>query len=38
MEEGFFAVNGRLDLLHDDISDLPVIRKELKDHEVGSRK
>ncbi len=33
MEEGFFAVNRRLDLLHDDISDLPAIREELKDHD-----
>lgn len=33
MEEGFFAVNRRLDLLHDDISDLPDIREELKDHD-----
>jgi len=31
MEEGFFAVNRRLDLLREDISDLPVIREELKD-------
>jgi hypothetical protein len=47
MEEGFFAVNRRLDLLHEDISDLPAIREELKDHDerlvhverkVGSRK
>ncbi len=33
VEEGFFAVNRRLDLLHDDISDLPTIREELKDHD-----
>lgn len=33
MEEGFFAVNRRLDLLHEDISDLPAIREELKDHD-----
>ena len=33
MEEGFLAVNRRLDLLHDDISDLPAIREELKDHD-----
>jgi len=32
-EEGFFAVNRRLDLLHEDISDLPAIREELKDHD-----
>jgi len=47
MTEGFFAVNRRLDLLHEDISDLPAIREELKDHDerlirverkVGSRK
>ncbi|MEK7083494.1 MAG: hypothetical protein AAB972_04930 [Patescibacteria group bacterium] len=47
MEEGFCAVNRRLDLLHDDISDLPAIREELKDHDerlvrveqkIGSRK
>jgi len=31
MDEGFFAVNRRLDLLHEDISDLPAIREELKD-------
>ena len=33
VEEGFLAVNRRLDLLHDDISDLPAIREELKDHD-----
>lgn len=33
MDEGFFAVNCRLDLLHEDISDLPDIREELKDHD-----
>lgn len=47
MEEGFFAVNRRLDLLHEDISDFPAIREELKDHDerlvrverkVGNRK
>lgn len=46
-EDGFFAVNRRLDLLCEDISDLPAIREELKDHDerlvrverkVGSRK
>lgn len=31
MDEGFFAVNRRIDLLHEDISDLPIIREELKD-------
>jgi len=32
-QNGFHAVNRRLDLLHEDISDLPDIREELKDHD-----
>lgn len=31
MDDGFFAVNRRIDLLHEDISDLPDIRDELTD-------
>lgn len=33
MHDGFLAVNRRLDLLHEDISDLPDIREEVKDHD-----
>ena len=33
MQNGFHAVNHRLDLLHEDISDLPDIREERKDHD-----
>lgn len=33
MQEGFYSVNRRIDLLHEDISDLPDIREELKDHD-----
>lgn len=33
MRDGFFAVNRRLDLLHEDISDLPDMREELRDHD-----
>lgn len=33
MDEGFFAVNRRIDLLHDDISDLPDIREAVQDHD-----
>ena len=32
MQAGFFAVNSRIDLLHEDLSDLPDIREEVKDH------
>lgn len=31
MDAGFFAVNRRIDLLHEDLSDLPDIRDEVKD-------
>lgn len=31
MDAGFFAVNTRIDLLRDDISDLPDIREEVQD-------
>lgn len=31
MEDGFRAVNRRIDLLHEDLSDLPDMREELKD-------
>ena len=34
MEDGFRAVNRRLDLIHDDISDLPDIREEVQAHDV----
>lgn len=33
MKDGFFTVNRRIDLLHEDISDLPDIREEVKDHD-----
>ncbi|MDP3779207.1 MAG: hypothetical protein Q8R30_04155 [bacterium] len=33
MQDGFRGVNRRIDLLHEDISDLPDIREELKDHD-----
>lgn len=33
MEAGFFAVNRRIDLLREDISDLPEIREAVKDHD-----
>jgi tRNA U34 5-carboxymethylaminomethyl modifying GTPase MnmE/TrmE len=33
MEDGFYAVNRRIDLLHEDLSDLPDIRDTMKDHE-----
>lgn len=33
MRDGFFAVSRRLDLIHEDISDLPDMREELKDHD-----
>lgn len=33
MEAGFFAVNRRIDLLHEDISDLPDIREAVKDYD-----
>jgi hypothetical protein len=33
MEDGFLAVNRRIDLLHDDISDLPDIREEIQSHD-----
>ena len=29
VDAGFFAVNRRIDLLHEDISDLPAMREEL---------
>ncbi|MEK7098934.1 MAG: hypothetical protein AAB916_00260 [Patescibacteria group bacterium] len=32
MRDGFHAVNRRIDLLHEDISDLPDIREEVRDH------
>lgn len=31
MEAGFFAVNRRIDLLREDLSDLPDMREELQD-------
>lgn len=31
MEDGFLDVNRRIDLLHEDISDLPDIRDEVRD-------
>lgn len=31
MQNGFFAVNRRIDLLHEDLSDLPTMREELQD-------
>ncbi len=31
--EGFIGVNRRIDLLHEDISDISDIREELKDHD-----
>lgn len=31
MDEGFYAVNTRIDLLRNDISDLPQMREELHD-------
>ena len=31
VDAGFFAVNRRIDLLHEDISDLPAMREELID-------
>ena len=31
MDAGFFAVNRRMDLLHEDLSDLPTIREALQD-------
>lgn len=34
MENGFYAVNRRIDLLHEDLSDIPDIRDELKDHDA----
>lgn len=30
MDVNFFAVNSRLDLIHEDISDLPAVREELR--------
>lgn len=33
MEDGFRAVNRRIDLLHEDISDLPDIREEVQDYD-----
>ncbi len=33
MQDGFRGVNRRIDLLREDISDLPDIREELKDHD-----
>jgi len=35
MDDGFHAVNRRIDLLHEDISDPPDIREEVKD--LGER-
>ena len=35
MRDGFYAVNRRIDLLREDISDLPDIREEVKD--LGER-
>jgi len=32
VRDGFYAVNKRIDLLREDISDLPDIREELKEH------
>ena len=32
MHDGFFAVHRRIDLLHDDLSDLPDIREAVQDH------
>ena len=34
MDEGFYAVNRRIDLLHDDLSDIPDIREEVKEHDL----
>lgn len=31
VDSGFFAVNSRIDSLHNDISDLPDMREELQD-------
>lgn len=33
MRDGFFAVNRRIDILHEDISDLPDIREAVQDHD-----
>ncbi len=32
MQDGFHAVNRRIDLLREDISDLPEIREEIQEH------
>lgn len=32
MDAGFFAVNRRIDLLHDDLSDVPDIREAVQGH------
>ena len=31
MQQGFFAVNSRLDLIREDTADLPAMREELRD-------
>ena len=33
MADGFRGVNRRIDLLHDDISDLPAMREDLMEHD-----
>ena len=32
MQAGFFTVNRRIDLLHEDLSDVPDIREAVQDH------